>query len=638
MRSIGSAVTAGESAKAHHYLWELRPYFRQVAGELVLGSIAGIVMNTTVVLPALLLGHAIDTVLALQRGETTASAVSRAVLLLFGGTMASEGPRMLKRWWLGTANARIRSNLRADAVRGILSRPLAELHGIPIGDLMARVIGDVEILGVGVREFIIEAWDTVLFSLSFVVAMLLIDAPLTLLALAPAPLALLLSYATGRGVARRTTVERRAYAALTGLIQEQLAAIRLLRIFGRTDASVAQVAALSRDQADANLRVVRLRTGLQPVYQLLITGGVVLLIWQGGLRVIAGGMTVGAFVAFLQLYGRFIGRGFRIPQLVNSVQSGEAAYARLKPWLAPSLSLNGEPPRASFRANHIVGLDRPVPPPPTVPHGPIAVSVRNVTFSYPGTDTPALRDIALEILGGSLVAVTGPVGSGKSALAQVLIGLLPRDAGEVLLDCRAIEALPAAERAARISLLPQEPFLFSGTVRENVLLSPPDTVPSTEEGRAVDAAVALAALTEDLRTFPDGLEQQVGELGIRVSGGQRQRIALARSLAAAAPARPGLLLLDDPFSAVDVDTEARLLAGLREAFGPAAPPAHRATIVLCSHRLTAFPHADVVVVLDSGRIVEKGTHAALTAAGGIYARIFSAQQRAAGRSAIEVTR
>jgi len=631
-------MTKENQTETHHYLWELRPYFRQVAGALTLGSLAGIVMNTTVVLPALLLGDAIDTALALQRGEATASAVVRAALLLFGGTMASEGPRMLKRWWLGTANARIRSNLRADAVRGILSQPLAELHGIPIGDLMARVIGDVEILGVGVREFIIETWDTVLFSLSFVVAMLLIDAPLTLLALAPAPLALLLSYATGRGVAQRTTAERRAYAALTGLIQEQLAAIRLLRLFGRADASVAQVAALARTQADANLGVVRLRTGLQPAYQLLITGGVVLLIWRGGVRVIAGGMTVGAFVAFLQLYGRFIGRGFRIPQLVNSVQSGGAAYARLKPWLAPPLSLNGEPPRASFRANHIVGLDRPLPPPATVPHGPIAVSVRNVTFSYPGTDTPALRDIALEIPAGSLVAVTGPVGAGKSALAQVLIGLLPRDAGEVLLDCRPFEALPAAERAARIGLLPQEPFLFSGTVRENVLLSPPDTKPSTEEGRAVDVAVAVAALTEDLRTFPDGLEQQVGELGIRVSGGQRQRIALARALAAAAPARPGLLVLDDPFSAVDVDTEARLLAGLREAFGPAAAPAHRATIVLCSHRLTAFPQADTVIVLDGGRIVETGTHAALTAAGGLYARIFSAQQRAAGRSAIGVAR
>jgi len=631
-------MTKEDRTETHHYLWALRPYFRQVAGELVLGSLAGIVMNTTVVLPALLLGHAIDTALALQRGQATSWDVGRAALLLLGGTMLSEGPRIAKRWWLGTANARIRSNLRADAVRGILARPLAELHGIPIGDLMARVIGDVEVLGIGVREFVIETWDTVLFSLSFVVAMLFLDAPLTLLALAPAPLALLLSYATGRGVTRRTTVARQANAALTGLIQEQLAAIRLLRLFGRADASVAQVATLSRDQADANLRVVRLRTGLQPLYQLLVTGGVVFLIWQGGSRVIGGGLTVGAFVAFLQLYGRFIGRGFRIPQLVNSVQSGGAAYVRLKPWLAPPLPLNGEPRRASFRADHIVGLGRPIPPPPAVPPAPIAVTLRDVTFHYPGADTPALRDISLDIPAGALVAVTGPVGSGKSALTQVLAGLLPRARGDVRLNGELLETIPPAERAVRIGLLPQEPFLFSGTVRENVLLSPPDTVPNADEGAAVDAAVTLAALTEDLRTFPDGLDQPVGELGIRVSGGQRQRIALARALAASAPAHPGLLVLDDPFSAVDVDTEGRLLAGLREAFGPSAPPEHQATIVLCSHRLTAFPQADQVVVLDQGRIVEAGTHAALVAAGGLYARIFSAQQRAAGRSAIGVAR
>ncbi len=621
-----------------HYLWDLRPYFRQVAGELALGSLAGIIMNTAVVLPALLLGRAIDTALAFQRGEAPASTVGWAALALLGGTFLSEGPRMLKRWRLGTANARIRANLRADAVRGILARPLADLHRTPIGDLMARVVGDVEVLGVGVREFVIETWDTVLFSLSFIVAMLLLDARLAFLALAPAPLALLLGYATGRGVTRRTTAAREANAALTGLIQEQLTGIRLLRLFGRADASVAQVAALAADQAAANLGVVRLRTGLQPLYQLLITGGVVLLIWQGGARVVAGGLTVGAFVAFLQLYGRFIGRGFRLPQLVNSVQSGGAAYARLRPWLAPALPVTGEPRRASFRTDRLVGLDQPRPAPPDVPCGPLAVSLRGVTFRYPGTAAPALDAISLEIPAGALVAVTGPVGAGKSALTQVLAGLLPRAAGEVLLDGHPLEELSTAARAARIGLLPQEPFLFSGTVRENVLLAPPGATPTAAEARAVEGAVALAALTDDLRGFPDGLDQPVGELGLRVSGGQRQRIALARALAAAAPAAPGLLVLDDPFSAVDVDTEARLIAGLRDAFGPDAPPARRATIVLCSHRLTAFPLADRVVVLDGGRIAEAGPHAALVAAGGLYARIYRAQQRAGGHTGAEVPR
>jgi ABC-type multidrug transport system fused ATPase/permease subunit len=197
----------------------------------------------------------------------------------------------------------------------------------------------------------------------------------------------------------------------------------------------------------------------------------------------------------------------------------------------------------------------------------------------------------------------------------------------VLLDGRPLDSIPSAERAARIGYLPQEPFLFSGAVRENILLSEPGAAADAAHQRVVEQAVVLAALADDLHTFPAALKTEIGELGMRVSGGQRQRIALARAIAAAAPAAPGVLVLDDPFSAVDVDTEAQIIAGLRAAFGPTAAPERRATIVLCSHRLAAFPQADRVVVLEGGRIVEQGTHAALLVASGLYARIYRAQQQ-----------
>jgi ATP-binding cassette subfamily B multidrug efflux pump len=192
----------------------------------------------------------------------------------------------------------------------------------------------------------------------------------------------------------------------------------------------------------------------------------------------------------------------------------------------------------------------------------------------------------------------------------------------VVLDGQPLDTLSRAERAARIGYLPQTPFLFSGTVRQNVLLGvSADGV--QDAGDALVRSVELAALTEDVCVFPDGLDTQIGEQGIRVSGGQRQRIALARACAA----HPGLLVLDDPFSSVDVDTEARIVAGLGQAFGPATPRERQATIVFFSHRLAAFPLADLVVVLDDGRIVEQGTHDALLAAGSLYARIYQAQQR-----------
>src|SRR5262249_54619325 len=197
------------------FIWAMRPYFRQVAGQLVLGSLAGIVMNTAVVLPAILLGRAIDRALAFERGRADAADVGWAALAFLAGTLLTEVPRMGKRWWFMTANARIRANVRADAFRGVLAWPMADLERTPLGDLMARIVGDVEVLGVGVREFTIETWDTLLFSLSFIAAMLMFDVRLTALSLAPLPLAMVLAHASGRWVAGCTTRAREASAELT---------------------------------------------------------------------------------------------------------------------------------------------------------------------------------------------------------------------------------------------------------------------------------------------------------------------------------------------------------------------------------------------------------------------------------------
>ena len=607
-----------------HYLWKLRPYFRHTAGELLLGSICGILMNTMIVLPAIMLGRAIDVTLAFDKDQAILNDVAWAALAYLLGALATQIPRLGKRWWLMTANARIRANLRADALRGVLAWPMARLHTSPIGDLMSRIVGDVDVLGVGVNEFTVETWDTLLYSLSFVVTMFLYDPRLSVLALLPTPFAMLLAQAVGRWMRSRTTAAREANATLTSTLQERLAGIRVLKLFGRTQSSAGQVETQSRRLADANLAVVRLREGLKPVYSTLMVAGVVLAVGMGGQRVIAGTMTLGAFVAYVQLFLQFTGRAYRIPQMFNSIQSGGAAYARLKPLLAPALGVKGEPPFASFRPGWVVGLDQPLPVSPRIAEHPLAVQLRSVTFRYPGAAQPALQDVSLEIPAGSFVAVTGPVGCGKSALLRAILGLYPLETGEIFLDGRSIEQIPGEERTNRIGYLPQDPYLFSGSIRENITFG----VDYLDNDERVAKAAKTAILETDLQTFPLGVETQIGELGVRVSGGQRQRIALARSLAAT-PVPPGLLLLDDPFSAVDLDTEAQLIASLRRAYGSEAPPKRRATILLSSHRLAAFPLADTIIVLDQGRIIESGSHADLMAAGGLYAHIYQAQARVA---------
>jgi ABC-type multidrug transport system fused ATPase/permease subunit len=290
--------------------------------------------------------------------------------------------------------------------------------------------------------------------------------------------------------------------------------------------------------------------------------------------------------------------------------------------LAPPVAVAGEPRFASFRAGRLVGLGTQPVVPSQVASGPAGLAVRNATFTYPGATEPALNDVRLQIPPGAFVAVTGPIGSGKSALARCLAGIYPLDSGEILVDSSA----PTEVAPGRIGYSPQDGHLFSGSVRENVFLE----TGASSDPEALQELLRLAGMDDDVATMPRGTDTPIGEQGIRISGGQRQRLGLARAAAAGAPTRPGVLVLDDPFSAVDVHTESRIVANLRDTFGAHVPSDRRATVVLFSQRLAAFAQADLVVVLDRGRIVERGPHADLLANNGLYARIYRNQQRVDG--------
>jgi len=607
------------------FLWKLRPYYRQVAGLLLVGSAGGILMNVAIVLPAVLLGRAVNVALAVAHHKATPAQVGWAALVFVAGTAATELPRIAKRYYLGVARTRFAASVRADALRGVLGWPLERTALVPVGDVMARVIGDVDVLRTGVGEVMVETWDTLLFSASLVVTMFVYDPGLAALALAPVPPALWLAKRSGRMVTDRTTVARESEAELTGVLRELLGALRLLRMFGRTDAATWRVDRFAGIQARAELSAIRLDEALSSIYTALLSAGVVFIVWLGGERVVTGSMSVGALVAFLALFVRFVTRAPRIPQLFNRVQAAGAAYRRLEPLLATPIAAGGEPRWTSFRSAHVPGYAQPLPEPAGRRAGPVGLRIARASFAYPGAQVPAVVEADLDVPPGALVAVTGPVGSGKSALARLAAGLYPPGSGAVEIGGRPAADLEPALRAATVGYLGQEPQVFSGTVAQNITLWAASS-PGAGLGPAATSALALAALEPDLAAMPEGPATQIGELGIRVSGGQRQRIALARALAAAGTT-PGLLVLDDPFSAVDVHTEAAIVAALRVAFGPAAPVRDRATILLFSHRLAAFPLADLVVVLDAGRVTETGSHAELMAAEGLYARIARAQAR-----------
>lgn len=265
-------------------------------------------MNTAIVLPSVLLGHAVDTVAAFRNGQADAAAVTTACLLLVAGTLATELPRVGKRYWLGVARSRVAADLWSDALSGVLNWPADRLHTASVGDLMARIIGDVEVVRTGIGEVIVETWDTLLFSASLSVAMLVYDPTLALAALLPVPFALLLAKATGTAVARRTIAARTANATLTAFVQQGLTGHQVLRVTGRAHAWGQRMNRLATAQAEAELATTRLQSLLAPVYSTLTGAGIIAVFWLGGHRVAAGELSIGDLVAFLSLFARFTGR------------------------------------------------------------------------------------------------------------------------------------------------------------------------------------------------------------------------------------------------------------------------------------------------------------------------------------------
>jgi len=463
-----------------------------------------------------------------------------------------------------------------------------------IGDLMSRATNDLR----AVRDFVglglLILVDSSLVIVCSVTLMFFIHPGLTLWVLLPLPLVTVMFFGFIREISKRHEVVQAHLSKITARVQENLAGIRVLHAFVQEEHEKRKFDTLNRQYIEKNLRVTRLFGIFTP--SLTLTTGVAALVslWLGSQAVIAGEMTLGAFVAFngylLMLSWPMMGIGY----VVNLSQKGLSAMGRIQEIL-DARPLVREPLAKT---------------PASIQQG--KIEIKDLSFTYPNAESKSLSDIHLSVLPGQTLAVVGRVGSGKSTLASLLPRLFDAGEGQLKIDGRRVQDIPIFALRESIGYVDQEPYLFSMTIRENIALGRADA-----SDREIAEMVETAGLVPDLDRFPDGLETLVGERGVSLSGGQKQRIALARALLK----NPKILVLDDALSSLDAGTEKKVLGNLKQRF-------RDVTTVMVTHRLSQIQDADEILVLKRGRIVERGDHIALLKQNGFYSEMVRAQDLA----------
>jgi ATP-binding cassette, subfamily B, multidrug efflux pump len=509
-----------------------------------------------------------------------AAALLQGIIRVFSRTTLLHGAR------------RIEFQIREELYAKLLTLDLAFFSRERTGDILSRFANDLTnvrmLIGFGVLNVI----NTGILYFSALFLMLKISTLLTLIAVIPFPMMILVVKKISALMFRRSQRAQEELARLTSQAEENVSAAALIKAYCREDSQVSAFREISARYFDSNMAMTRLRGLMMPI--MASTGGVgtLAVLFIGGSRVISGAMTLGDFVAFNGYLGMLIWPTVVFGWILNLVQRGAASMQRL---------------------NHVLDA-RPQILEPDVPAQPGeikgAIELRDLSFSYEGNAAPVLSHISLAIPKGMKLGIVGPIGSGKSTLLRLISRLYPVADGTLSFDGIDINRFPLKTLRDAIGFVPQESFLFSRTVADNIGYG--------REGAAeedIGYAARLASLDDDVRRFPEGYRTLVGERGIALSGGQKQRAAIARALIKG----PAVLILDDPLSAVDARTEENILAGLASFYGDR-------TVLIASHRLSALRGCDLIIVLDEGKIVEKGSHERLLALDGRYAAIWREQQ------------
>jgi len=554
-----------------------------VAAALMLVGIAAM----TVMIPWRV-GRIID---ALVAGNLVGSALWREIAILLGMGLAIYFLRVGWRLQLFSAAFRLGVELRTALYARLSQQAPRYFQRERTGDLMARATNDVDAVEMAAGEAFLAAFDGSLTLVLVVTMMTLgVDWRLGLVALLPFPFMAIAFFVVSRHVhdAWRRSLDR--FSDLNEHVQETIAAVRTLRALGLTGRAADEFAKRTSHAAGASFETMKWESAYEPAVGLTLTTATVLTLALGGWLVWQGELTIGALTAFTMYLTQLIWPMFAAGWVLSLIERGKAAWTRLEPVLRAPLSTQDRGTREA------------------PPHGTLAFE--GVTFAYEGEDRVAVRDISFALRRGTTLGVVGPTGAGKTTLLHLLLRHDAPQAGEIRFGDVPIEDYTLAALRSVLAWVPQEAFLFSATIAENIALARP--VASRAE---IEHAARMADLDHDVMRFAQGFDTRVGERGVTLSGGQRQRVAIARALLSEAP----LLLLDDALSAVDTGTEARILAHLRE------ERASRSAIIV-SHRLSAVADADEIVVLREGAIVERGDHDALIAHDGWYAAQWRYQQ------------
>ena len=496
---------------------------------------------------------------------------------------------------------RIESDLRDDLYAALQTFPPRFYASHSTGDLMARATSDItavrSLLGFGTISLVSTAFAFV----GVLAAMLAVDPWLTLWALAPYPVLVILARRFNLKVNERAQAAQDQLSVLSERVQEYLGGMAVVRAYTLEPRARADFGRANGEYLRLSLALARTEAGFSPLMGLIAGIGTLVVLWAGGRAVVDGRLSLGALVAFNGYLAYLTWPTIALGWTLSIVRRGLTSMGRIQ-----EIVVAGSMSPASSEG----GLTQARPGSDT-PVLPVAPSLRfsHLTFAY-GDRAPALRDVSFEVGAGETVAVVGPTGSGKSTLGLLLARLWEPPVGTLFVDGRDVTEIPLAALRAGLGYVPQDGFLFSRSIAENIALG-------RDDGGAaqVRAAAGVAGIAEEVERFPAGFDAVVGERGLTLSGGQRQRVTLARALTGGPPA----LVLDDAFASVDAAKEEEILINLRRVVSGR-------TVLLMTHRLRAACTADRIVVLDAGRVVETGSHEELLRRGGLYARLWRIQQ------------